>query len=56
MEADDSKVAKGSFCKKDIILEQFESAHEYKKFAERSLQDIITRKKHSKELEGILFE
>ena len=34
-----------SFCKKDIILEQFKNSYEYKKFAQDSLEDIKNRKK-----------
>lgn len=39
------------FCKKDIILEQFGSAQEYKKFALDSLSKIQERKGELKEIE-----
>lgn len=43
---------RAGFCKKDIILEQFDNFDEYKKFAESSLIDI----KERKELENLLLE
>lgn len=45
-----------NFCKKDIILDQFDDVVEYKTFAESSLQDIIERKSLKKELEELLLE
>lgn len=45
-----------NFCKKDIILDQFDDVAEYKTFAESSLRDIIERKNSKKELEGLLLE
>jgi len=39
------------FCKKDIILEQFDAKHTYKKFAEEALRSIVERKHLLKELE-----
>ncbi|MFQ5661930.1 MAG: transposase [Candidatus Paceibacteria bacterium] len=41
-----------NFCRKDIILEQFNSTEEYKKFAEDSLEDI----KEKKDMEKLLLE
>ncbi|OGD31650.1 hypothetical protein A3C91_04325 [Candidatus Azambacteria bacterium RIFCSPHIGHO2_02_FULL_52_12] len=41
-----------NFCKKEIILDQFNSRDEYKKFAESSLVDMIERKK----IEKLLLE
>ncbi|MEK7575611.1 MAG: transposase [Patescibacteria group bacterium] len=41
-----------NFCKKDVILDQFNNREEYKKFAEESLKDIIERK----EMEKFLLE
>ncbi|MBL7045202.1 MAG: transposase [Parcubacteria group bacterium] len=35
------------FCKKDIILDQFDNKEEYKKFAEESLKDILSRRNES---------
>lgn len=43
---------KNTFCKKDIILEQFKNSLEYKGFAENSLKDICERK----EMEKLLLE
>lgn len=43
---------KNDFCKKDIILEQFENVQEYKKFAENSLKEI----KERKEIKRFLLE
>jgi len=36
--------SKEKFCDKSIILEQFKNREKYKKFAERTLQDIVDRK------------
>lgn len=47
---------KDGMCAKKIILKQFDKPGEYKSFAESSLQDIISRKKLSKELEEMLLE
>ncbi|MBM2817782.1 MAG: Tnp protein [Parcubacteria group bacterium] len=44
------------FCKKDIILGQFNNRDEYKKFAQSSLIDILKRKEEEKDLENILLE
>ena len=44
------------FCKKDIILGQFNNSNEYKEFAESSLEDILRRKEAEKELESLLLE
>lgn len=43
-------------CKKDIILKQFKSSHEYRKFAEETLETIIEKKQLSKELKFFLIE
>ncbi len=42
----------GGFCKKGIILDQFNSRDEYKKFAEDSLVDMVERK----QMEKLLLE
>lgn len=42
---------KNGFCKKDIILDQFNTVSEYKKFAEDSLETIRERK----DIEHLLF-
>lgn len=39
---------KNGICKKDIVLDQFRSVEEYKKFAEESLGDITKRKELEK--------
>lgn len=44
------------FCKKDIILGQFNDSNDYKIFAESSLEDILKRKEAEKELEDLLLE
>ena len=41
-----------SFCHKDIVLEQFRSHDEYKKFALASLEDIKANKEKYKDLEN----
>ena len=50
------KNSKESFCKKDIILDQFKNKNEYEKFAESALEDIIQQKINAKDLEGYLIE
>ena len=45
-----------NFCKKDIILGQFNNSNDYKIFAESSLEDILRRKEAEKELESLLLE
>lgn len=40
-----------NFCKKDIILEQFENISDYKNYADDSLNMILENKKRYKELE-----
>lgn len=47
---------KSNFCKKDIILGQFNNSNDYKNFAENSLVDILKRKETEKEVENILLE
>lgn len=47
---------KNNFCKKNIILEQFNNSDEYKRFAENSLVDILRRKENEKEVENLLLE
>lgn len=39
-------------CKTEIILEQFKNLKEYEQFAQKSLLDIVERKKQEKELVG----
>ena len=39
-----------NFCRRDIILDQFNNQKEYEKFAEKILPDILERKKMEKEL------
>lgn len=43
---------RAGFCKKDIILNQFNNINEYKNFAENSLTDILERK----EMEKLLLD
>lgn len=43
-------------CKKDIILNQFRSANEYKSFALDALPDLIERKQREKELASLLLD
>ena len=45
-----------SFCKKEIILEQFKNKKEYKKFATSSLESIVERKKMLKGVDNLLLE
>ena len=45
-----------NFCKKDIILDQFKSKEDYKKFAEELLVDIKKKKEKEKEIEKLLLE
>ena len=44
------------FCKKDIILQQFNSLADYKKYADETLPLLIDRKREEKELEKVLLE
>ncbi|MDP2668455.1 MAG: transposase [bacterium] len=50
------KKKKNNFCKKSIILNQFNNISEYKNLAENSLKDILERKQLHKELEISLLE
>lgn len=43
-------------CAKDIILSQFDSQEDYKKFAEETLPIILESKQEQKELEDLLLE
>ena len=45
-----------SFCKKDVILDQFDNIKEYKKFAEGLLIDIKKQREEEKEIEKLLLE
>lgn len=45
-----------SFCKKDIVLGQFNNLREYKMFCEETLPEILRRKEEEKELKYILLE
>lgn len=45
-----------SFCKKEIIMEQFKNIAEYKDFSESSLKDILNRKQLAEELKNLLLE
>jgi len=47
--------AKG-FCEKGIILKQFRSVHEYKKFAEETLDYFLEQKQLAKELKDFIFD
>lgn len=47
---------KKDFCKKDIILDQFNSVKKYKKFAEELLIDIKKQREEKKEIEKLLLE
>lgn len=44
------------FCKKDIILGQFNTVDEYKIFAEEALEGIIKKRGEDKKLESLLLE
>lgn len=44
------------FCRKDIILSQFNTIYEYKKFAQSLLVDIKRKKEEKKEIEKFLLE
>jgi putative transposase len=44
------------FCKKDVILKQFNDAREYEDFAQSSLADILGNKERRKELANVLIE
>lgn len=46
----------GSWCKKDMILEQFNSKEEYRIFAQDALAIMLERKQQEKELKDLLFE
>lgn len=54
-ECKNGKKEKG-ICKKEIILEQFNSKEKYKNFAMSSLEDIMKRKNNEKEYENLLME
>mgnify|MGYP001558043989 CR=1 FL=1 len=45
----------GNFCKKDIVLEQFNNRNEYKKFGESTIIDI-TEWRRNKEIDDLLLE
>ncbi len=45
-----------NFCKKDIILNQFKNKEDYRKFAKKSLESILERRKRLKEVESFLLE
>lgn len=47
---------KNNFCKKDIVLGQFNSSDDYKSFAESSLVDMLKRKETEKEIENLFLE
>lgn len=44
------------FCKKDMILGQFNTIDEYKIFAEETMEGIVEKRKEDKKLEGIFLE
>ncbi|MBI1957521.1 MAG: transposase [Candidatus Niyogibacteria bacterium] len=44
------------FCKKDIVLEQFDNRKEHERFALESIENSIERKKQEKELTDLLLE
>ncbi|PIR44890.1 MAG: hypothetical protein COV10_02330 [Candidatus Vogelbacteria bacterium CG10_big_fil_rev_8_21_14_0_10_51_16] len=43
-------------CDPSVILKQFRSVNEYKRFAAKSLQEMLEAKKEQKELRHIMFE
>lgn len=49
------EMSKKGFCKKDIILTQFNKISEYKAFAEEALDSILKRKELLKEFENLLL-
>lgn len=52
----ENEETKKAICKKDIILDQFQSHKEYNAFAKDALKQILINKEKDKELNGILFE
>ncbi|MBI2046219.1 MAG: transposase [Parcubacteria group bacterium] len=44
------------FCKKDMILGQFNTVEEYKTFAEETVEGMIEKRKEDKKLKGIFLE
>ncbi len=52
----ESKRAKGDFCSRGIILDQFKNKKEYKLFAESSLEDILERRLELGDLDKFLLE
>ena len=46
--------AKNNFCKKTVILDQFNTSKEYQLFAQESLENILKRKESLQELEVLL--
>ncbi|OGG71340.1 hypothetical protein A3A35_02285 [Candidatus Kaiserbacteria bacterium RIFCSPLOWO2_01_FULL_51_21] len=50
------KDEKGGFCKKEIILGQFENTKEYEEFARSSLTEILERRRKEKEIDSLLLE
>jgi putative transposase len=44
------------FCNAEIVLNQFSTREEYKKFAEEALEDILRNKERDRELKSLLFE
>ena len=45
-----------NFCKKDIVLEQFNDKKEYQRFATNALKGALERKQLKRELENLLLE
>ena len=46
----------GGFCKKEIVLDQFDSPKEYENFALDALPDMLAKRRNYNELEAILME
>ncbi|MEN9524402.1 MAG: hypothetical protein RL536_471, partial [Candidatus Parcubacteria bacterium] len=45
-----------TFCKKDIIIDQFKNYKDYENFLDDSLEFLLENKEKSKELEQMLME
>ena len=46
----------GSFCKKDVVIEQFNNIGEYKNFCESTIIDVVEGRKSDKEMDKLFLE
>jgi REP element-mobilizing transposase RayT len=46
----------GSFCKKDIVIEQFNNIGEYKNFCESTIIDVVESRRSDKEVDKLFLE